>query len=172
MKNTNMFNYEDDQSDEPGDSKKSNTKVLRKFLLWALLISGGAFLGMHFSKNAPSDIKNLSTSSNNQEKNVREKYFFDLGEIIVNLSNKSLKNYFLKVDLEVNLNNPDDKKIIESQLPIIKDSFQVFLREMRIEDIRGTKGAFYIKSELLKRLNAIIYPVKAENLLIKEIIVN
>jgi flagellar basal body-associated protein FliL len=162
MKNTNMFNYDQEEAPYEDNSSKYNIKTLIKYLALILVLGASVFWAMNFLKNTSSNTLPIAS----------QKHFYDLGEIIVNLSNSSLKNYFLKVDLSINLTNQNDEKIITNSLPIIKDSFQIFLRELRVEDISGSGGAFYIKTELLKRLNTILYPTKVEDIFIKEIIVN
>jgi flagellar FliL protein len=162
MKNTNMFNYDEEESRAENNSKKFTAKTLFKFLVLIFFLGGMVLSGVYFFKNTSSDASLVS----------RDKRFYDLGEIIVNLSNSSLKNYFLKIDLSISLANSNDEKVVVNQLPVIKDSFQIFLRQLRVEDINGSGGAFYIKTELLKRLNKIVYPTKVEDILIKEIIIN
>lgn len=162
MKNTNMFNYDQEESRAQTSSKKFTAKTLVKFLVLIFSLGGAVISGVYFFKNTSTDTSVVS----------KEKHFYDLGEIIVNLSNSSLKNYFLKIDLSISLANSNDEKVVINQLPVIKDSFQIFLRQLRVEDINGSGGAFYIKTELLKRLNKILYPTKVEDVLIKEIIIN
>ncbi len=56
-------------------------------------------------------------------------------------------------------------------LPRVVDSFQVYMRELRIEDLDGSAGMFRIKEELLSRVNAAVYPIEINDILFKEMLI-
>ena len=43
-------------------------------------------------------------------------------------------------------------------MPRIVDNFQVYLRELRIEDLQGAAGIYRLREELLLRVNAAVRP--------------
>ena len=51
------------------------------------------------------------------------------------------------------------------------DNFQVYLRELRPEELSGTKGIFRLKEELLVRVNNAVHPARVYDILFKEILV-
>ncbi len=51
------------------------------------------------------------------------------------------------------------------------DNFQVYLRELRIEDLKGSAGMYRLREELLTRVNAAIAPAKVHDVLFKEMLV-
>ena len=53
----------------------------------------------------------------------------------------------------------------------IVDNFQVYLRELRPEELSGTKGVVRLKEELLVRVNGAVDPIKVYDILFKEILV-
>ena len=55
--------------------------------------------------------------------------------------------------------------------PRIIDHFQVYLRELRVEDLRGSAGIYRLREELLARVNAAVKPTKVENVLFREVLV-
>ena len=56
-------------------------------------------------------------------------------------------------------------------MPRIVDNFQIYLRELRIEDLRGSDGIYRLREELLARVNAAVAPVKVTDVLFKEMLV-
>ena len=60
---------------------------------------------------------------------------------------------------------------MEKLLPRIIDRFQVYLRELRAEDISGSAGVYRLKEELLGRVNKAIEPAKVSDVLFREMLV-
>jgi flagellar FliL protein len=56
-------------------------------------------------------------------------------------------------------------------MPRIIDSAQVFLRELRLDDLQGSAGMLRLREELMRRINAAVSPVEVRDVLFKEIIV-
>jgi flagellar FliL protein len=56
-------------------------------------------------------------------------------------------------------------------MPRILDNFQVYLRELRLDDLRGSAGMYRLREELLARVNAAVAPVKVRDILFKEMLV-
>ena len=53
----------------------------------------------------------------------------------------------------------------------IVDSFQVYLRELRVADLKGSAGIYRLREDLLRRVNEAAQPVKINDVLFKEILV-
>ena len=99
------------------------------------------------------------------------RFFPPLEEIIVNLNTGGRKSSFLKVRVNLELANADDIKRIEAVMPRIMDNFQVYLRELRIEDLKGSAGMYRLREELLSRVNIAVAPAKVNDVLFKEMLV-
>ena len=56
-------------------------------------------------------------------------------------------------------------------MPRIVDNFQVYLRELRVEDLRGSSGLYRLREELLQRVNAAAAPAKVTDVLFKELLI-
>ena len=56
-------------------------------------------------------------------------------------------------------------------MPRVIDQFQTYLRELRVEDIRGSAGVMRLKEELLRRVNLAVAPTPVHDVLLKEMIV-
>jgi len=97
--------------------------------------------------------------------------YYELPEMLVNLNSAGKKTNFLKILVNLELENADAVPQIEAVLPRIIDSFQVYLRELRIDDLRGSAGLYRLREELLLRVNAAVAPVKVKDVLFKEMLV-
>jgi flagellar FliL protein len=78
---------------------------------------------------------------------------------------------FLKMQVSLELENAGDEARIKAVMPRIVDNFQVFLRELRIEELQGSHGLYRVKEELLARVNAAAHPTKVKQVLFKEMLV-
>lgn len=98
--------------------------------------------------------------------------FYDLPEMLVNLNTGGKQSSFLKIKVSLELANAADQKKIEEMLPRVVDNFQVYLRELRLEDLEGSRGMFRLKEELLMRVNTAVKPVVINDVLFKEMLVH
>lgn len=97
--------------------------------------------------------------------------FIDIPPMIVNLSSSSKQPRFLKVTLKIELDKKDDEKTFTELLPRVVDQFQTYLRELRIEDLRGSSGMYRMKIEMLSRVRAAAPNVNVRDVLFQEILV-
>jgi flagellar FliL protein len=97
--------------------------------------------------------------------------FYDLPEMLVNINTAGRKRNFLKLRVSLELADEADINIVENVLPRIVDNFQVYLRELRLEDLQGAAGMYRLREELLTRVNAAVRPAQVKDVLFKEMIV-
>ncbi len=99
--------------------------------------------------------------------------FYDMPELLVNLNSAApgRKQSFLKIRVSLELANPLDVPKIEAVMPRIIDNFQVYLRELRVDDLQGSAGMLRLREELLARVNAAVKPAKVADVLFKEMLV-
>ncbi len=97
--------------------------------------------------------------------------FFDLPEMLVNLNSQGSRTSFLKITVSLEIAKAEDIPRIKEVLPRIMDNFQVYLRELRLDDLRGSAGMYRLREELLARVNAAVAPVKVRDVLFKEMLV-
>lgn len=98
-------------------------------------------------------------------------FFFEVPDLIVNLNTSGRKSTFLKIKIALELESPQDVDRINEVLPRIVDNFQVYLRELRIDDLNGSAGMYRLREELLRRVNIAARPVKVRDVLFKEMLV-
>jgi flagellar FliL protein len=98
--------------------------------------------------------------------------FFDLPDFLVNLNSGGAKKAtFLKLSVSLELEKQEDTARLQAVMPRIVDNFQIYLRELRVDDLRGSGGIYRLREELLARVNAAVAPVKVNDVLFKEMLV-
>ena len=97
--------------------------------------------------------------------------FMTIPDMIVNLNSTAKQPRFLKVALKVELEDKTAEKAFEAIMPRIIDQFQAYMRELRLEDLRGSSGMYRMKIELLSRVRAAAPDIKIREVLFQEILV-
>lgn len=161
---------DDESSDKPGGKRK-----LLIIIAVVLLLALGGIAAAYFTGLLQPIIEWITgeEATEGEEKKVdRENVvFFPLEELIVNLNTGGRKSTFLKIRISLELADGGDISRIESVMPRIMDNFQVYLRELRIEDLKGSAGMYRLREELLTRVNAAAAPAKIQDVLFKEMLV-
>lgn len=97
--------------------------------------------------------------------------YFDFPQILVNLNEPGRKGKFLKLTVVFELASEEDIPLVEKLEPRIIDQFQMYLRELRFEDLQGSEGMYRLKEELLRRVNSEVGKDKVRDILFKNILV-
>ena len=154
-----------------GGSKK------KLFLVVALiLLVVGSAAGIYFSGLAdpllhPTKSEPKKKAEEEKPAEVQAAVFYDLPEILVNLNTAGRKQSFLKIRVSLELESALDVSKIEQVMPRIIDNFQVYLRELRVEDLQGSAGMLRLREELMMRVNNAVKPAKVNDVLFKEMLV-
>jgi flagellar basal body-associated protein FliL len=82
-----------------------------------------------------------------------ESFYYDLPDLLVNLNTQGKQSRYLKLSVSLEIHEQETIEKLEKLLPRIIDRFQVYLRELRTEDISGSAGVYRLKEELLGRVN-------------------
>jgi flagellar FliL protein len=98
--------------------------------------------------------------------------YYTLPDIVVNMQTADGRPTFLKLKLTLELPDQEAVDTLEPDLPRLQDMFQTFLRELRPEDLAGSQGSYQLRMELLRRVNLVIAPSKANAVLIEEMLIN
>lgn len=97
--------------------------------------------------------------------------FMELPDLVVNLSTNQGQQRYLKLKVQLELENAADKAAVEAIAPRVIDHFQTYLRELRVSDLRGSAGIYRLRQELLARVNAAAAPIKVKDVLFQEILI-
>lgn len=98
--------------------------------------------------------------------------FYDMPDIVVNIQSADGGTpAYLKLAVSLELTGADEKAGIGPLMPRVVDQFQGYLRELRVDDLKGSAGVMRLKEELLRRINMATAPFKIKDVLLKEMIV-
>jgi flagellar protein FliL len=112
-----------------------------------------------------------ATGSTSTKTATDQPIYLDLDEFLVNLNSKKTQPSFLKMSISIEVDSEENKNIIKANMPKIRDSFMMYLREVRSEDLQGSAGVYRLKEELLFRINKVMYPIQVNDVLFREILV-
>ena len=97
--------------------------------------------------------------------------FLKIPDMIVNLNAADGQPRYLRLAVQLELANAVDVAAVEKVLPRVVDQFQTYLRELRVQDLRGSKGIYRLQMELLSRVNAAAAPTQVKDVLFQEILI-
>lgn len=97
--------------------------------------------------------------------------FVDLPELVVNLNTGERQARYLRARISLEVDSEKDRADVEKKMPRVVDDFQVYLRELRAQDLNGSAGLYRLKEELLVRLNESVAPAQVQDVLFREMLV-
>jgi flagellar FliL protein len=147
-----------------------------------MLIAGGGVVavllllgvGTYFLFFSGSDDKKIQTAAGTHEMlpvtppNIT---FYDVPDIIVNIQSADSTPAYLKLSVSLELDSAEEKAGMVALQPRIVDQFQAYLRELRMDDLKGSAGVVRLKEELLRRINVAAAPYRVRDVLLKQMIV-
>ena len=148
---------------------KSKKKLIIIAAAAVLLLGGGGAGAYFFLHKGPSEAEKAAALAATEEK--AKPAFYPLGDLLVNLSGEGKHPNFLKVKISLELADEKDLPLMDAIKPRIVDNFQVYLRELRIEDLRGSAGIYRLREELLLRVTEAAAPIRIRDVLFQEMLV-
>lgn len=97
--------------------------------------------------------------------------FYDLPDIMVNIDSEGKAPAFLKTKIALQVVRAEDANIIQGFLPRILDEAQLFLREIRLTALKNPKTLERLRQEMLARVRRAVRPIKVNDLLFREFLV-
>jgi flagellar FliL protein len=97
--------------------------------------------------------------------------FVDLPDLLINLNADGPRLRFLKIAAALEVRGEKQAEAVRRFVPRILDSFHMYLRAIRPEELQGSEGVYRIKEELLARTNDVIRPAQVRNVLVRELLV-
>lgn len=161
----------EENEEEGGAKKKLSGRTLVLFIILPLVvISGLGFGALKFFGFGEEPVDPLAEATPKLQ-DPTQVTFAELEEMLVNIRTADNRSTFLSLKVSLELNKDEDLSILEAAMPRIRDKFQVYLRELRLEDLTGAAGTQHVKEELLRRVNIAAAPVRINAVLIREMVV-
>lgn len=165
---------------EAAQPKKTRKKLITMAIIAVLFLGGAGASGFFFLTSGNKD--GVLTGSGQAEGGAAapvtaeparpvQSFFHDLPDITVNLSSAGGPARFLRLRAVLEVGSQLDLAEVQKIQPRIVDDFQVYLRELRPDDLRGSAGAYRLRHDLLLRANQAAQPVHVHNVLFRELIV-
>jgi len=158
-------------------SEKSGKKKLFIIIGLVLLVLVGGLAGAYFTGLLDPVLEMIvgkevaSSGSESGDEDSGSSVFYDLEELLVNLNTGGRKSSFLKIRVSLELERAEDIPRIENVMPRVIDNFQTYLRELRIDDLKGSAGMYRLREELLRRVSIAAAPARVKDVLFKEMLV-
>ncbi len=154
-------------------SNGGNSKIFLIIGLVFLLIIGGtcSFLFLTPAGKALMGKEAAAEEGDEKKFDIQNISFTSLPEILLNLRFNDGRQVFLKVTFVIESSSPKIGEKIDKLKPMIIDQYQTYLRELDVEDIKGSAGVERIRQELVSRTNALLTPEKINNVLFKEFLI-
>ncbi len=167
-----MADFDDDldKLDDDGSSSKINKKKILIFLLPVLIVIGIAVGMYHTFGSKFEDKSNLPYSVVEKSDEGDSKagkqllIFYDLPEILTQIKTHDGTKEVVHIKISIELSNMEDIKTIEALLPRFNDIIINHTSELTSDEINGANGLYWLKEELLYRINLVAAPIKIENL--------
>ncbi len=151
--------------DAGAKAKKKKMIVIAGAAVGALLLIGGGAAVFLMGDSKTAEEKEAAAEAKGAP------VYYPLGDMIVNLSGEGKRPNYLKVKVTLELANEKDVPLMDLIKPRIVDNFQVYLRELRMEDLRGSAGMYRLREELLMRVTEAAQPIRVRDVLFQEMLV-
>lgn len=96
--------------------------------------------------------------------------FVDVPAMLVNLRSPDGQARFLKIHFMIVPGDGVAPDGLKDKMPLLLDSFQPFLRELRPEDLSGSAAVFRIKEEMMVRATATLGAGQVKDILIQDLV--
>jgi flagellar FliL protein len=160
-----------DEGEDGGGKKFSSKKILLFAGLPALLLIGGV-TGAYFAGVLDPLLGGDEAVHEDAPLASGNVAFYDLPEMLVNMNTGGGNQAtYLKIKVSLEIEDPTMTPKLESLMPRIVDNFQVYLREVRLDDLNGSAGLYRLKEELLVRVNTAVQPLQIKDVLFREMLV-
>lgn len=97
--------------------------------------------------------------------------FHQMPDLVISLRGSDRRTTFLKLRLTAEVGSNADIARIEAMMPRVVDYCQLYLRELRPDDLQGSAGTLRLKEELMRRINAAVAPTEVRDILLSELLI-
>lgn len=124
--------------------------------------------GLWFSGILP---RALGMARKDTNTTAHQQIMIDLPEMVANLNSDPRRPRYIKLKAEIQVSRQQDALAVNASMPQLQDLFQTYLREMRPEDLQGAMGTYRLRQELIARADLALAPVRIDDVLFVEMLV-
>ncbi len=163
----------DSENDEAAAAPANRRKIL--LIVIPVVIAIGLAVGLYFALNHKYDgtaalnysvVKNMTEENGQATESVT--VFYDLPEIKAQVKTEDGTPETVAARLSVELSKVEDVAAVEKLLPRITDAVIAHTVELTPAEVEGSAGLYWLREELLYRINLLTAPVKINNLNFKK----
>lgn len=152
--------------DDLEPKRLSGKKIILIALALLVLLGGGAITMLVLGGDSEGGAEKAAEAAK-----APRVIFVELPGFVVNLNTGGDQSRYLRASISLEVGSARDQAAVEEKLPRVLDDFQVYLRELRIQDLNGSAGIENLKEELLRRLNRSVAPAQVNDVLFREMLV-
>lgn len=141
--------------------KRKKIMILLLPLLIVIGISVSIYFAMNKSYNSLDSSYNIVQYNKDDAENIT--VFYDLPEFNTSVNGKDGR-HSLKLKINLELSSLEDLRVIEILTPKLNDTILNHIVELNLEEVSGSTGMYWLREELLYRLNLAATPVKIKKL--------
>lgn len=166
-----MIEEDEIEQEEVPVKKAIDRKKMLIFILPVLIVVGLS-VGLYYALNSDyggngAAQYNIVKHASNADGTDKITVFYDLPEVSVNLKSSGPDKQRLHLRVNIELSSIEDIKVVEILTPKLNDAILSHIVELIPQELEGANGLYWLKEELLYRLNLIVAPIKISNLNIK-----
>jgi flagellar FliL protein len=140
-----------------------------------LVIVGGSAGGFYFRAALTQLIWGAAGEAGPPSKRVvrpDEVAYCDLPDIMVTLDSRgSSSKHVVKLSVSLELDDRAEQPHVQAYIPRVIDVFQVYVRQLSVEDVTGVPKIQQLRQEVLTRINTALQPTHVDDVLFREVLV-
>lgn len=166
-----------DDADDGAPKKKVSGKRLILIIGILVIIIGGAaaaVIGLGLLDSLGGDgeeEQEVAVEEEVTDEIVPPGIFYPIEEMTVSLSGAGAKKTFLVLAVQLEVEDQAAVARLDQLRPKIISEFNVFLRELRPEELNGSEGAYLVREELFRRVSQVLAPTPVKDLLLEKMLV-
>ncbi len=156
----------------PARGRRVPGKKLVLFIILPFLLIGAAGGGIYASGLLDS-LLGIAEQDGElvAEAELGPSVYYEVPEMLVNLNTSGRRVGYLKISVSLEVGSEEDFPKLDAVLPRIVDDFQVYLRELRVEDLNGSAGLQRLREELFMRVSNAAAPTVVRDVLFRELLI-
>ena len=145
-------------------SRRKRSRRIKLIGLGALLVVGLGAGGFALWSSGGEEAEAVTPAVSSSAK------FVDAPPMLINVHDADGRAHFLKLRFVIVAANENKADEVKDKMPLIVDSLQSFLRELRPDDLAGSAAVYRIKEEMMVRMRRGFGAGSIQDVLIQDLI--